>query len=72
MLQLSKPKDPAARIRDLSDKATMAGLRRLTELLSDPASASGDVLKGLTLLFERVYRPEDGGSGGDFEIRLGP
>ena len=64
-------KDPAARIRALSERAAIVGLRRLTDLLRDPDSASGDVLKGLTLLFERIYHPDDGPAG-DLEIRLGP
>ena len=40
-------------------------------MLSDPDAANADVLKGLTLLFERVYRPE-AAPGGDMEVRLSP
>ena len=53
---------------------TLLGLKRLEALLSDPDVSNADVLKGLSLLFERVceHPGAAGGAIGDFEIRLTP
>lgn len=60
-------------IRRESEKAVLIGLARLQEILQDPSTLSADVFKGLTLLFDRIYRPDEGGGAPDgFEIRLTP
>ena len=79
-------KDPAREIRAQTQQVTLLGLKRLEALLSDPDASNADVLKGLSLLFERVCEHPGaftgfmgmnmagaaGGAIGDFEIRLTP
>ncbi len=67
-------KDPAREIRAQTQQVTLLGLKRLEALLSDPDASNADVLKGLSLLFERVceHPGAAGGAIGDFEIRLTP
>ena len=67
-------KDPAREIRAQTQQVTLLGLKRLEALLSDPDTSNADVLKGLSLLFERVCEHPGvaGGAIGDFEIRLTP
>lgn len=67
-------KDPAREIRAQTQQVTLLGLKRLEALLSDPDASNADVLKGLSLLFERVCEHPGAADGaiGDFEIRLTP
>lgn len=60
------------RIRQESEKAALMGIMRLQGLFLDESAAPADVLKGLSLLFERIYRPEAPGADTGFEIRLSP
>lgn len=67
-------KNPGRQIRAQTEEAVLIGLDRLKSILSDPETATADVFKGLTLLFDRIYHPAegDGAAGGDLEIRLAP
>ena len=56
-------KDPAREIRVQTQQVTLLGLKRLEALLSDPDASNADVLKGLSLLFERVCE-HPGAAGG--------
>lgn len=68
---MAKRKDPGREIRAQTARVAMLGLTRLESILSDPETANADVFKGVSLLFERVYKPEEAGAPqGDFEIRL--
>lgn len=59
----------AGLLKEKSYRAALAAVERLTDLLSDPASANGDALKAATLIFEKVCPlPATNGGGGDFEI----
>ena len=57
------------RLRETSREAALRAAERLRDLLENPDTAPGDVLKAAALIFERVY-PAAAGSegGGDFEI----
>lgn len=68
---MAKKPNPGREIRAQTERVVMLGLGRLESILSDPATANADVFKGVSLLFERVYKAEaEAGVSGDFEIRL--
>jgi len=71
---MSAKKNPGRQIRAQTEEAVLIGLERLKSILSDPDTATADVFKGLTLLFDRIYRPAEGegAPAGDMEIRLSP
>jgi len=58
-------------IRRRSEEAVLNGLDRLNDLLRNPDTSDGDVLKGLTLLFDKIF-VQPSAEGGDYEIRLRP
>lgn len=65
-------KDPSREIRAQTQQVALLGLKRLETLLSDPDTSNADVLKGLSLLFERIceHPASTAAATGDFEIRL--
>ena len=69
---MAKRKDPSREIRAQTEQAALLGIERLMQILTDPDTPNGDVFKGLSLLFERIYQRDstDTGALGDFEIRL--
>lgn len=69
---MPKAKNPGREIRAQTEQAVLLGIERLTSILTDPETPNGDVFKGLSLLFERIYQREAINEGmlGDFEIRL--
>lgn len=69
---MPKTKDPGREIRAQTEQVALLALSRLKEILTDPDTPNGDVFKGLSLFFERIYPRENADSGmpGDFEIRL--
>ena len=69
---MPKKKDPGCEIRAQTEQVVLLGLSRLRNILVDPDTPNGDVFKGLSLLFERIYQRDGGGDNmlGDFEIRL--
>ena len=69
---MPKAKDPGREIRAQTERVALLGLKRLEEILTDPDTSNADVIKGLSLLFERIYQRDAADSGmlGDFEIRL--
>ncbi|MBR5232350.1 MAG: hypothetical protein IKW00_08935 [Clostridia bacterium] len=69
---MPKAKDPGREIRAQTEQAALLGILRLKEILQDPDTSNADVLKGLSLLFDRIGRNDVSGEGmlGDFEIRL--
>ena len=69
---MAKTKDLARKIRTQAEQAALLGIDRLAQILADPDTPNGDVFKGLSLLFERIYQRDNAENGmlGDFEIRL--
>ena len=69
---MAKTKDPARKIRTQAEQAALLGIDRLAQILADPDTPNGDVFKGLSLLFERIYQRDNAENGmlGDFEIHL--
>lgn len=69
---MPKRKDPGREIRAQTEQVALLGLTRLKDILTDPDTPNGDVFKGLSLLFERIYQRDgaDNSMLGDFEIRL--
>ena len=57
---MSAKKNPGRQIRAQTEEAVLIGLERLKSILSDPDTVTADVFKGLTLLFDRIYRPAEG------------
>ncbi len=56
-------------IRIRTETAVLDGITRLDALLTSPDTTDGDVLKALSLLFEKIYN-EPGQEGGDFDLRV--
>ena len=57
------------RLRETGREAALRAAERLRDLLENPDTSPGDVLKAAALIFERIYPAAAGGeSGGDFEI----
>ena len=69
---MPKAKNPGREIRAQTEQAALLGIARLTAILTDPETPNGDVFKGLSLLFERIYQRDsaDNAMLGDFEIHL--
>ena len=69
---MPKVKDSGREIRARTERVALLGLQRLEEVLTDPETSNGDVFKGLSLLFERIYQRDAAADHmlGDFEIRL--
>ena len=64
-----KKSSPAQEVRDGIQEAAIQALRRLIELLLNPDTGPGDVIKAATLILERVYPLQSGGpAAGDFDI----
>ncbi len=60
---------PHQTVREKTTEAAVQALRRLIELLENPDTGPGDVIKAAALILERVYPLQGAGdSGGDFDI----
>ena len=58
------------RVKRLSQKALVAALRRLTAMLGDEETSAPDAIKAASLVFDKLYHPEDARDAGPVEIRL--
>ena len=69
---MAKTKNPGREIRAQTEQVVLLGIARLRDILTDPDTPNGDVFKGLSLLFDRIYQRDAANEGmlGDFEIRL--
>lgn len=60
----------AERVRVLSERAAAAAIRRVTRMLNDGDTPSGDALKAAALVFEKIYRPAAESADAPFDIRV--
>ncbi|MBR4359133.1 MAG: hypothetical protein IKP32_00740 [Clostridia bacterium] len=60
---------PAQVVREKTQEAAIQALQRLSDLLLNPDTGNGDVLKAAALILERVYPLQaEAPAGGDFDI----
>lgn len=59
----------ARTLREKGIRAALLAVERLSSLVSDPDASNADALKAATLILERVYPVQAGGTPlGDFDI----